>query len=99
MALPPSVALSFARRRRRTRHFMPPRSHDDLRRLHFINALFAHTTGQDLYLAEQIKEAISFSLAEFESKVADHPAGAGLYDAMFNAAAATLLAKAFAHQP
>ena len=78
---------------------MPPRSPDDLRRLHFINALFAHTTGQDLYLAEQIKEAISFSLAEFESKLTDHPAGAGLYDAMFNAAAATLLAKAFAHQP
>ena len=36
---------------------MPPRSRDDLRRLHLINALFAHATGQDLYLAEQIKAA------------------------------------------
>ena len=37
-------------------------SRDDLRRLHFINALFAHVTGHDLYLAEQIKSAITFSL-------------------------------------
>ena len=36
----------------------------DLRRLHFINALFGHATGHDLYLAEQIKGAITFSLAE-----------------------------------
>ena len=28
-----------------------------------------------------------------------HPAGAGVYDAMFNAAAATLLVKVFAQQP
>jgi hypothetical protein len=78
---------------------MASRSRDDLRRLHFINALFAHATGQDLYLAEQIKEAISFSLAEFESKITTQPPAAGDYDAMFNAAAATLLAKAFAQQP
>ena len=42
------------------------RSREDLRRLHFINALFAHVTGHDLYLAEQIKEAITFSLTELE---------------------------------
>ena len=78
---------------------MPPRSRDDLRRLHFINALFAHATGQDLYLAEQIKSAISFSLAEFEAKVGEHPWAARTYEVMFNAAAATLLAKLFARQP
>ena len=78
---------------------MPARSRDDLRRLHFINALFAHATGQDLYLAEQIKEAISFSLAEFETKLATEPPAAGDYDALFNAAAATLLARVFAQQP
>lgn len=78
---------------------MPPRSRDDLRRLHFINALFAHATGHDLYLAEQIKDAISFSLAEFEEKIALHPEEARNYETMFNAAAATLLAQVFARQP
>ena len=78
---------------------MPPRSRDDLRRLHFINALFAHATGQDLYLAEQIKSAISFSLADFEEKIGQNPRGAKNYESMFNAAAATLLAKLFAHHP
>ena len=33
-----------------------------LRRLHFLNALFAPLTGQDLYLARQIDEAIVTSL-------------------------------------
>ena len=78
---------------------MPRRSHDDLRRLHFINALFAHATGQDLYLAEQIKSAIAFSLAEFEAKIAAFPWAAKTYDAMFNAAAASLLVRVFARQP
>lgn len=78
---------------------MPARSTDDLRRLHFINTLFAHTTGQDLYLAEQIKSAIAFSLAEFEAKIAEHPWAAKTYDAMFNAAAAQLLSQVFAGQP
>ena len=74
-------------------------SRDELRRLHFINALFAHATGQDLYLAQQIKDAIAFNLAEFEAKIAEHPWAAKTYEAMFNAAAATLLAKIFARQP
>jgi hypothetical protein len=78
---------------------MPPRSRDDLRRLHFINSLFAHATGQDLYLAEQIKSAIAFSLAEFEAKVAQQPWALKSYEAMFNAAAATLLVKVFARHP
>lgn len=72
---------------------------DDLRRLHFINALFAHVTGQDLYLAEQIKAAITFSLAELEAQTAAHPEYAATFDAAFNAAAARLLAQAFAHLP
>jgi hypothetical protein len=78
---------------------MPPRSRDDLRRLHFINALFAHATGQDLYLAEQIKSAIAFNLAEFEAQVAASPHLAATYDAAFNAAAVTLLVKVFARHP
>ena len=78
---------------------MPAASRDDLRRLHFINALFAQATGQDLYLAEQIKSAIAFSLAELERQTAAQPALAHKYDAAFNAAAADLLAKLFAHLP
>lgn len=76
-----------------------PRSRDDLRRLHFINALFAHATGQDLYLAEQIKEAIAFSLGELQAKIAAHPRSAQIYDAAFNAAATTLLVNVFAGKP
>lgn len=76
-----------------------PRSRDELRRLHFINALFAHATGQDLYLAEQIKEAITFSLADLEAQTRAHPEFAQRYDAAFTAAAAELLARLFAHLP
>jgi hypothetical protein len=36
---------------------------EHLRRLHFINALFAGLTGHDLYLAQQIQSAITASLA------------------------------------
>jgi len=39
--------------------------------LHLVNALFAHLTGHDLYLAAQIKDAIRFSLEELETKPAD----------------------------
>lgn len=78
---------------------MPPRSRDDLRRLHFINTLFAHATGQDLYLAEQIKAAIAFSLADLEAKMAGPPEFSAKYDAAFNAAAAALLARLFARHP
>ncbi len=72
---------------------------NDLRRLHFINALFAHVTGHDLYLADQIKAAITFSLAELETQTAEHPEFAAKYDTAFNAAAANLLGQAFAHLP
>jgi len=72
---------------------------DDLRRLHFINALFAHVTGHDLYLAEQIKSAIAFSLSELEAQTVEHPELAAKFDAAFTAAAANLLGQAFAHLP
>lgn len=74
-------------------------SRDDLRRLHLIDGLFAHVTGHDLHLARQIKEAIAFSLAEFEAQTRAHPDYAAKYDAAFNAAAADLLAKLFTHLP
>lgn len=74
-------------------------SKDDLRRLHFINALFAHATGHDLYLADQIKSAITFSLTELAVQTTDRPDLARTYDAAFNAAAADLLAKLFSHLP
>ncbi len=72
---------------------------DELRRLHFINALFAQVTGHDLYLAQQIKEAIAFSLAELEEQTREHPEFAAKYDTAFNSSAASLLEKFFAGQP
>ena len=75
------------------------RDRADLRRLHFINALFAHATGHDLYLADQIKGAITFSLAELAAQTSAHPEFAAKFDAGFNAAAAHLLAKLFVHLP
>jgi hypothetical protein len=75
------------------------RDRDDLRRLHFIDALFAHLTGHDLYLANQIKGAIAFSLAELQTQTAAHPELAQKYDDAFNAAAAELLARLFSDLP
>ena len=72
---------------------------DELRRLHFINALFARLTGHDLYLAQQIKDAIAFSLAELANQASEHPEFSARYDAAFNAAAARLLTRFFAEQP
>jgi len=75
------------------------RTRDDLRRLHFINELFASVTGRDLYLAEQIKTAITFSLGELEAQTAEHPEFTATFDAAFNTAAARLLAKLFGDLP
>ncbi len=75
------------------------RDRHDLRRLHFINALFAHATGQDLYLAEQIRSAIALSLTDLEAQLSSDPESAARYDAAFNAAAAELLARLFARHP
>lgn len=75
------------------------RTRDDLRRLHFIDALFASVTGHDLYLANQIKAAITFSLAELEAQSTAHPEFAAQFDTAFTAAAAQLLAKFFHGRP
>ena len=72
---------------------------DELRRLHLINALFAHVTGQNLYLAEQIKSAITFSLTEFAEQTREHPEFAAKYDEAFTTAAAKLLARSFGDLP
>jgi len=63
---------------------------EDLRRLHFINALFAGLTGNDLYLAQQIQSAITTSLVEAENRPPSDPA--------FTAAAGRLLEKLLAGQ-
>lgn len=78
---------------------MPSLSRDDLRRLHFIDALFSHVTGHDLYLAQQIKDGIAFSLAELAAKTKAEPDSAERYDAAFTAAAADLLTRFFGQSP
>jgi hypothetical protein len=62
-----------------------------LRRLHFLNALFAPLTGHDLYLAQQIDDAISTSLGEAEGRTPGDPS--------FAAAAAKLFERLCAAQP
>jgi hypothetical protein len=62
-----------------------------LRRLHFLNALFAPLTGHDLYLAEQIDAAITSSLPEAEERTPSDPA--------FVSAAAQLFARLCGAQP
>jgi len=62
-----------------------------LRRLHFLNALFAPLTGHDLYLAQQIDDAIATSLGEAEQR--------GPQDPAFVAAAARLFERLCATQP
>ena len=62
-----------------------------LRRLHFLNALFAPLTGHDLYLAQQIDDAIATSLGEAEQRGPNDPA--------FVAAAAKLFERLCSAQP
>jgi len=62
-----------------------------LRRLHFLNALFAPLTGHDLYLAQQIDGAISTSLGEAVERTPGDP--------LFVAAAAKLFERLCAAQP
>ena len=61
-----------------------------LRRLHFLNALFAPLTGHDLYLAQQIDQAIATSIGEAEQR--------GPTDPAFIAAAAQLFQKLCSEQ-
>ncbi len=70
-----------------------------LRRLHFVNALFAQATGRDLYLAEQIRAAIALSVTELQERAVAAGGAAPDEEAAFNAAAAELLARLFARQP
>ncbi len=72
---------------------------EELRRLHFINALFAHVTGHDLYLAAQIRDAITFSLGDLERQMREHPEYATRFDEAFTAAATQLVSGCFAHLP
>jgi hypothetical protein len=72
---------------------------DELRRLHYVNALFGHVTGRDLFLANQIKSAIAFTLAELEEKTTADPSLAETYSEAFNAAAARLLEKLHTRLP
>src|SRR2546430_12224533 len=71
----------------------------DLRRLHLVDTLFSRLTGHDLYLAQQIKEAIAFSLTELEQQTAAHPELVQKYDAAFSASASRLLEKFFGQLP
>ena len=61
-----------------------------LRRLHFLNALFAPLTGHDLYLAQQIDAAIACSLPEAEEREPADPsfvtAAARLFERLFSTA-------------
>ncbi len=56
-------------------------------------------TGHDLYLAQQIANAITFSLDEHAAQTSASPELAEKYDVAFNAAAAHLLAKLFSAEP
>ena len=60
-----------------------------LRRLHFLNALFAPLTGHDLYLARQIDEAIATSLGESTERSPSDPsfvkAAADLFERLCSA--------------
>ncbi len=69
-----------------------------LRRLHFLNALFAPLTGQDLYLAAQIDDAITTSLPEAEAQAARGEA-VEPNDPAFLQAAARLFERMCALQP
>ena len=70
-----------------------------LRRLHFINSLFAQATGRDLYLAEQIRSAIALNVTELQERAIADGAPPPDEETAFNAAAAELLARLFALQP
>ena len=54
-----------------------------LRRLHFLNALFAPVTGHDLYLAQQIDAAISTSLGDSAERTPSDPSFVGAAAKLF----------------
>jgi hypothetical protein len=70
-----------------------------LRRLHFLNSLFAPLTGSDLYLAEQIDAAITTDLDEAVGNTATGENAVEPHDPAFVAAAAKLFARLCSAQP
>jgi hypothetical protein len=54
-----------------------------LRRLHFLNALFAPLTGHDLYLAQQLDDAIATSLGEVADRAPTDPVFVNAAAALF----------------
>jgi hypothetical protein len=68
-----------------------------LRRLHFLNALFAPLTGQDLYLAQQIDDAIAVSLGEAEQRSPQDPAFIAAAAKLFERLCATQAQHGFFH--
>ena len=70
-----------------------------LRRLHFLNSLFAPLTGSDLYLAEQIDAAITTDLDEAVGATATDGNPLEPHDPAFVAAAARLFEKICSTEP
>ena len=70
-----------------------------LRRLHFLNSLFAQLTGSDLYLAEQIDAAITTDLDEAVGATATDGKPVEPNDPAFVAAATRLFARICSAQP
>ncbi len=70
-----------------------------LRRLHFLNSLFAPLTGSDLYLAEQIDAAITTDLDEAVGNTVTEGSSVEPHDPAFVAAAAKLFARLCSAQP
>ncbi|MBI2498024.1 MAG: hypothetical protein HYV75_08995 [Opitutae bacterium] len=68
-----------------------------LRRLHFLNALFAPLTGHDLYLAQQIDDAICTSLPEVEERSPTDPAFVGAAARLFERLCSNRPAHGFFH--
>ena len=70
-----------------------------LRRLHFLNALFAPLTGHDLYLAQQIDDAIATSIGEAEQRQPTRGEPVEPNDPAFVAAAARLFERLCTGRP
>lgn len=68
-----------------------------LRRLHFLNALFAPLTGHDLYLAQQIDAAISTSLGNAQDRAPSDPSFVGAAAKLFERLCSAQPAHGFFH--
>jgi len=68
-----------------------------LRRLHFLNALFAPLTGQDLYLAQQIDDAIATSLGDAVERAPNDPSFVAAAARLFERVCAGQTAHGFFH--